>query len=219
MNNLSKIRERAKACHRALVELETRAGIAEAAEKLRAEPAWYAGIYDAAEPYSDEQQKLVVAEESFHQERLNRRLRDLYFSVHDLELRKTLIAKDREGGSLALSYWHQELSDAAAGLDASRSAHGHWWVWASVWGIVFIALGFNFFSLIGALGGLLVGFFNGWRMEHEAVGARARAVADAECKMKEAERIWNEVRNEPQLFSQREAATGQPNSEGRLRAV
>lgn len=88
-----------------------------------------------------------------------------------------------------------------------------------MWGIVFIALGFNFFSLIGALGGLLAGFFNGWRMEHEAVGARARALADAECKMKEAEQIWNELRNEPQLFSQREAATGQPDSGGRLRAA
>jgi hypothetical protein len=83
-------------------ELETRAGIAEAAEKLRKEPPNYLGIYDAAERDSDEQRELETAEERFHQEHTTRRLRDLYFTVGDAELRKELIAKDREEGRLNL---------------------------------------------------------------------------------------------------------------------
>lgn len=216
---LSEVRELAKACHRELVELETRAGIADAAEKLRTEPPHYHLVYDAAEPYSDAQREAERAEEAFHQQRTTRRIRDLYFAVQDAELRKELIAKDREEGTLALRYWQQELSDAAAKLDTARSTQKHWWVWASVWGISLLALGFHFFGLIGALGGLLVGYLNGRRMEHDALRVRDSAVADAERELKEAEETWNNVRNQPQTFSQQEAKTGEPDPESRLRAV
>ena len=139
---LSEARERIKACHRELIELETRAGIVEAAEKLRTEPPSYFGIYDAAEPYSDEQRELERSEEAFHQQRINRRIRDLYFGIRDVELRRQLIATHREEGTLALDYWRQGLSDAAAKLEKARASHGHWWLWASVWGVALLALGF-----------------------------------------------------------------------------
>jgi hypothetical protein len=216
---LSEVREQAKACHQELVELETRAGIVDAAEKLRTEPPHYHLVYDAAEPYSDAQREAKQAEEAFHQQHATRRTRDLYFAVQDAELRKKLIAKDREEGTLALCYWQQELSDAAVRLDTARSMHKHWWAWASMWGIGLLALGFHFFGLIGALGGLLVGYLNGRRMEHEALRARDTAVVDAERELKEAEETWNHVRNQPQTFSQREAKTGEPEPESRMRAV
>jgi hypothetical protein len=216
---LNEAREQVKACHQELINLEARAGIAEAAEKLRAEPPDYIGVYDAAEPYSDEKRELEQAEEAFHQQRTNRRMRDLYFAVGDAELRRELIAKDREEGSLALRYWQQELSDAAARLETAPSMHRHWWVWASVWGIALLVSGFYIFGLIGALGGLLVGYLNGRRIEHEAIRARDTARVDAERELKEAEETWNDVRNQPQTFSQREAKTGEPDPEGLLRAV
>jgi hypothetical protein len=213
---LSKIREQAKACRRRIIELEIYAGIAEAAEKLRKEPASYMLIYDAAEPYSDEQQKLVAEEESFHQKRVIRRLRDIYFSVHDREIRKALIAKNREEGCVALSFWHQEVNDAAAKVEDTRLAHAHWWAVASIVGIAFIALGFCFFNLIGALCGLLVGLFTGLRMEQVARRAREQDIREAKRELKDAEQIWNEVRNEPQAFSQREASTGEPDPDSAL---
>ncbi len=216
---LNEAREQVKACHQELIDLETRAGIAEAAEKLRTKSPEYWRVYDAAESYSDEQQEIEEAEEKFHQERTTRRIRDLYFGVPDPEHRKELIAKDREEGNLALRYWQQELSDAAAKLDTARSTRKHWWVWASVWGIALLALGFHLFGLIGALGGLLVGYLNGRRMEHEALRARDSAVVDAERELKEAEETWNDVRNQPQTFSQREAKTGESDPESLLRAV
>ena len=141
-NNTPARQAASKACHQALVKLETRAGIAEAAEKLRTEPASYLSVYDAAEPYSDKQRELVEAEETFHQEDITRRLRNLYFSVRDAKLRRQLIAQDREEGDLALSYWQQDLSDAARACETVRKAHDYWWAWASVWGIVFIGIGF-----------------------------------------------------------------------------
>jgi hypothetical protein len=207
---LREIREQAKACHRALVELEARAGIAEKAERLRTEPANYIGIYDAAEFWSDDLTNLTRAEEAFHEKRMTHRLRDLYFAVDDVELRKKLIAKAREEGSINLSYFQQELADAATRLEAARSAHQHWSVWASIWGALFIAGGHHFFGLPGALGGLLLGFFNGWSLRDRAVRLREGDIVEAERELKEAEDTWNRIRNEPQTFSQREANTGEP---------
>jgi hypothetical protein len=177
-----------KACYQALVKLETRAGIAEAAEKLRTEPGSYSYVYDVAERYGDKHRELLEEETTFHQETITRKFRKLYFSVPDAKLRKQLIAKSREEGDLALRYWQQELSDAAQARETARKAH----------------------DLVGALAGLLVGFFYGWRTEQVAVRDRAAEIADAERNLKEAEQLWDEVRNEPQMFSQLEAQTGEP---------
>jgi hypothetical protein len=107
-------------------------------------PASYLGVYDAAEPYSDEQRELEASVETFHQKRATRRLRDLYFKVRDLELRKELMSKDREEGSLSLRYYQRELSEAAGRLETARSMRRHWWVWASICGVLFLGLGFSF---------------------------------------------------------------------------
>jgi|SRR5579864_7244190 len=82
-----------------------------------------------------------------------------------------------------------------------------------------LVIEFHFFGLIGALGGLLVGYLSGRRMEHEALRARDTAATDAEMELKEAKETWNNVRNQPQTFSQREEKTGDPDPESLLRAV
>src|SRR3974390_2946044 len=114
---LNAARERSRECHRALVELEVRAGVAEEAERLRTAPPRYHRIYDAAEPDSNEMRKLEAEEESFQRERTTRGIRDLYFGDHNIALHKKLIAKDREEGSLAISYLQQEVAEAAADLE------------------------------------------------------------------------------------------------------
>ena len=98
----------------------------------------------------------------------------------------------------------------------AQSSHRHWWIWASLWGAILIAVGFHFFSSFGALSGLLIGYFNGWRIEHQGLQERASAIADAERERAEAEKTWHEVRNEQQLFSQREARTGEPDRDNWL---
>ena len=79
-----------------------------------------------------------------------------------------------------------------------------------MWGFGLIALGYYVFGLIGALSGLLAGFLSGRRMEFAALRDRDSKIADAENDLKDAEEYWNKLRNEPWLFSQREAMTGEP---------
>jgi len=216
---LDNIQQQAKGCHQALIELERLAGIADSAETIRSELPNYFAVYDAAELHSDKQRELELYEEKSQQRRIRRRLRDLYFSISDLEFRKRLISHDREAGDIALRFFQQELADAARNLDIARSAHNHWWVWAAFWGSLIIGSAYYFFGLIGALGGLLLGFFNGRHMEQGASRARETAVIDAERELQEAQAMWDGVRNEPQNFSQREARTGEPDTESQLPAA
>jgi hypothetical protein len=209
-----KIREQVQACHQTLVELEERAGIAKAAEEIRNELPWYFEIYDA-EQYSDKRRELAAFETQMQQDRASRRLRKLYFEVHDIDLRKGLIAKEREEGDLALRFFEAEVDDASRRCRAAQSTGTNWWVWASVWGVVLIGIGFHLFGIIGALGGLLVGYFSGRSIEQSALQARQTAVAEAEREMQEAKQHWDKVRNEPQTFSRREAISGEPDQDDR----
>jgi hypothetical protein len=183
------IRQQAKACHQALVDLEARAGIAEAAEKARNEPPNYFSVYDAAEPHSDEQRELEAFEEQAQQRRATRRLRTLYFAVPDGNLRKELIARHREEGDLPLRFWREEVSDAARRLTAAQSAGKHWWVAASVCGIGRLGLGFYLFGMVGALGGLIVGYFSGRSLEQSALRTRQTAVEEAERELRKPSRM------------------------------
>jgi hypothetical protein len=202
------IRKRCQESHRELIELEDRARIKEAAEKLRNEPPHYHLVYDAAEPFSDEQKNAERAEEDAHKQRTALRMRNLYFSVSDVELRKLLIAKDREEREIGLTWWRQELNDANAKLDMSRTSSGNWWLWASICGVAFIGFGYRYFGVPGALCGLLVGYLSSRKIEADAHRSRDSAVEIAENEAKEAEKVWNEVRNEPPMFSRAEARSG-----------
>jgi hypothetical protein len=145
-----------------------------------------------------------------HDKRITRRIRELYFNVPDVNLRKQLIAKEREVGNLVLQRCQEELNEAAAELKAARSSRQYWWVYASVAGATFITVGFIFFGLIGGLAGLLIGFCLGRQLEHETRRSREEEVKEAERVLKEREQNWIEERNAPQIFSQREAKTGEP---------
>jgi len=94
--------------------------------------------------------------------------------VADIDLRKALIAKVREEENLGLCFWREELSDGAARLSAAEAIGNHWWVWVSLWVVDLIGLGYYLIGIIGAIGGLLVGYFNGWSLESSARRARER---------------------------------------------
>jgi hypothetical protein len=209
-DKLSEIRTQIRDLQRDLVGLEARAGIAKNAEKLRRDAPHYEFVYDAAERFSDRQRELEEYEERSHEAKTTWRLRDLYFSVRDAELRKELIAKEREIGQLAVDYWRQELAGAAVRLKCTKSAHQKSWVSASIWGVLFIGLGFYFIGFVGALTGLLVGYLWSRELQHRALSDRESVIEEASREFREAEQTWNEVRNEPLMFSQREAKTGEP---------
>jgi len=147
--------------------------------------------------------------------RATQKIRALYFGVADVALRKELIAKDREEGELALAFWQVGMTDAARKLSAARTTGKRWWLATSALGTGFIAIGFYLFGIIGALGGLIVGYFCGRNMEQSALQARQSAIAEAEKEVKEAEQDWDKARNEPQTFSRREAGSGEPDQDER----
>lgn len=145
LSKLDEIRELLGARQRELAELEAEAGIADAAERLRSEPASNHLIYDAAEPHGDQMSKMAQNWESSHEESINHNLRKLYFSVRDVGLRRDLIRADQEVADTFRHFWHQHLSDAADRQKAAQSANTFWWVWASMCGAILIGLGFHFF--------------------------------------------------------------------------
>jgi hypothetical protein len=207
------LRKQMEACHQALIELEASAGIAQAAEALRNEPPDYFWVIGAGERHSDEQREAVAFEEKWHADRTTRRIRELYFAVHDVALRKALIAKVREEENLNVRFWQEELSDAAARHRAAQATGTRWWIVASLCGVFAVVLGFSLFGIIGAMGGLLVGYFSGRSLEHSFRRARESAIAIAEEELKEAQDTWDKTRNEPLTFSRDEAWTGEPDKE------
>lgn len=209
-----KLREKIKVRQRQLVELEVEAGIADAAERLRSEPPSYHLVYDAVESGSDEMGEMAHDLESSHQKSIDRKLRKLYFSVGDVRLRRDLIEADREVGNCVQEFWRQELEEAYERQKAAQSTNSFWWVWASICGAILIGLGFHFFGLVGALAGLLAGYLWSRQMERNAMKARQEAIADAECRFRDAEQTWKEARNEKRKFSSQEAKTGEPDRRG-----
>jgi hypothetical protein len=136
-----KLRQQLQARDQELIELEARAGIAEEAEKLRKAPA---SLFPAAldkEMYSDAWHEAMKEEElteKAHVRFTDRRLRKLYFTVQDADLRKTLMAKQREIGGLNGHFWQEELADAARRPKAAQRAGRWWWALASFWGAGYV---------------------------------------------------------------------------------
>jgi hypothetical protein len=120
---VKRIRERIKARHQELVEMEQRAGIHEKAEALRNEPPDYFGFIAGLEWDSDERRRAETAAEEYHADRTVRKIRELYFSVADVELRKALIGKDREEEEAGRKYWEERLSYE---IRESARASPHW---------------------------------------------------------------------------------------------
>src|SRR5438067_1557289 len=104
---LAEIRMRAQACHSEVQRLEFEAGINWKMDALRAEPPNFIFVYDVGERHSDEHRSAIDCERQSNADGFKRKLRDLYFSVADLELRKALMAKDRQEGEIALEF-HQQ---------------------------------------------------------------------------------------------------------------
>src|ERR1700692_2113261 len=99
-DKLCDVRTQTRALQRDLEKLEAHAGIAETALKLRTASPLFEHVYFAHETDPDRKQALIDFERRLHEDKTNRRMRDLYFSVRDAELRKALIAKEREIGEL-----------------------------------------------------------------------------------------------------------------------
>jgi hypothetical protein len=218
------IREQIRARHKELERLEARAGIGAPAEQLRRASPLFKHARFARETDPDRRQELWIDfERRLHEEKTNRGMRELYFSVRDTDLRRALIEKEREIGHLSLRFWQEELNEAAARLRDTETTGRYWWVSPSILGIFFIGGNYYLFGLYGAVlvGPILLVFF--WILlaqesHRQALPRREAAIEKANRKFKDAEKNWNIAKDQPQLFSPVEAMTGEPDR-GPLQAL
>lgn len=207
-----KIRYQIRARHQELGQLEARAGIGVPADQLRRASLRFEHVYFAHETDPGPKQALIDFERRLHEEKTNRRTRDLYSCVRDTGLRRALIEKEREIANLSLRFWCEELNEAADRLRETETAGRNWWVPPSILGIFFIGGSYYFVGQPGALIGLLllvVWVLQARKSHHQAL-PRREAIEQANRESKDAEKTWLEAKNEPLLFSEREALTGEP---------
>jgi len=138
-------------------------------------------------------------------------VRERYFAVPDVALRKKLIRAERACSRAWPATMHALLEEARRKLaKAQRRANAPLpWLQAGLWAAACVAIGASFFQLYGAIAGALVGFFLGQGVIAGARTSRPEAVRIAQENVdsrQESEEIgWG-----PEYFSESEEETGQP---------
>lgn len=181
-----------------LRELHQQAGIANAVENL-SPPSGFPPDLDL--PFgSEEARRAREIEEEHQSRRFARKLRQLYFGVPDLELRKELIQTSRLLDEKRIAEaW--AATDEARGDLAKANELSKWWIVASAAGIGAVCLGYQLAGIAGAIGGALVGFFFGRSLEADTKARQEAAVASAEELFKLAQETARKVTDRGYIFS------------------
>ena len=190
-------------CARQRRALEQKAGIAETVSL--AYDGRYLSIPNPAEESREENQVLDTEKKAI---RLH--IRDAYFSIADMGLRKKLIAKSRECEALRRRWFQQEVSDAHARLKALNTSIRQWWLLAALCGTGFIGGGYFIFAVPGAIAGALAGLFLGRAIEHADESRRKAELKEAENDLAFAKTNLHKVTGEEPAFSQSEEYSGEP---------
>lgn len=137
-------------------------------------------------------------------------VRDAYFSVTDMQMRRDLIALQREIDRRTARSYESAVTDAKReAADARRQLLAQPWDLAGIIAIVAVAVGYWKFGLPGAIGGAVGGFFFGY-------GVIARARSDAQSNLEFAENRVTEAEEDnrvqkcyPECFSLNEEIAGE----------
>jgi len=144
-------------------------------------------------------------------EHTRRRIRDIYFSIIDSDLRCKLIAVDRK---LYLNWLQRkeyfreaEGKVSEAKLEKDREP----WKMVVLIGGGAVAIGYFVAGPIGSIGGAVVGFFLGLGVFPLAKFAARNAVQYAERGLNEIEESWEEAPSMPPNFAVDEELSGERN--------
>src|SRR5450631_1734756 len=139
-----------------------------------------------------------------------RKVRQLYFAVEDLELRRELIRKRRECDRAHKGHLQVELAKTRQKLtDAQKQAQTLPWLRAGCLAAVFVAIGAYFFQLYGAIGGALIGFFAAQGAIANARTAAADKVRVAQADLDQELTDMGEIDLCPDWFNASEERTGE----------
>ena len=202
------IEQKLRAFEREARELVQQAGIAEEAE--RAALPHSALHWDSDAPIGSEQERRETVEYWEDQRRTTAYLlRKAFFSVSDVEMRKRLIAKQREIEDLRRDLFVQAAHDADTALEEARIPRPTWWIAAAIVGTTLVAAGYHFFGIPGTVAGAVTGYFIGRYLEEFAKADHDARMRRAENAQKEAKASKDEILNRPQIFSREEEKTGE----------
>ena len=196
-------------------ELEARAGIAADTKNAREDSFFPRHVFSDTPLFTEA--SFREGEEDFARERasINRKIRHLYFSIPDIELRKLLIEKDRTYTDAHRNWFVASRDDAEQALTHAHSVRRHWWVSAAFYGVLLVLGGYFFFKIPGALAGVVAAFFLGRGIEEKARQTRENAIKRAQENLSSAGKTAEEVLSRAYTFTRREKFTGTPEEQRR----
>lgn len=190
-----------------LRDLERKAGIGDAADRLRHPGATTAmrhepGVEEPGGDGSPDPYSLLRDAAQL------RELRALYFNVGHSPLRNSLIAKQRELALFERTGIRTRLDAARRDVEAlRRRASEGWWI-AAVVGASLVIIGYVLFAVFGAIAGGAAALFVGNGIEQSARRRFEHAIAIANEEMSLAAAVAATADQMPPLFSEIEGATG-----------
>lgn len=203
MANSGSTTEQAKRLGEELDALERQAGIHDQAERAREAPVFWFNPFDLTHQQRAEEQDT-------HATRIRRKIRDAYFSIADLDLRKRLISTDRKLHEVWLRSCDDDIGEAAQSVAKARAAADRQpWEMAALIAGVCVAVGYVGAGLPGAIGGAVVGFFLGQGTIANAKSKARQHLESAEDLLKEAKADNEELAKRPEYFTVGEELTGE----------
>jgi hypothetical protein len=187
------IRQEAINLHRALADLELKAGIFAEAEAIRETHPGPHDLSNLRPPPADTKanEQWWKAEEEWerrHAKRQEQKILRLYAGVVDSSLREALISKDREEEDAAYAFALAELDEARDDLERVTNASRPWGFPVMV-AVVCVVLGNFAYGPAGAVGGVLVAGFtalryiNNWKRENLCQMAQAKQDYDLQLRI------------------------------------
>lgn len=129
-----------------------------------------------------------VSSEEYHADEhddFRRHARDAYFSVRNMDLRKKLIAAQRNIERCIDQRHDADVIEAETALQTASAKQGSVpWLVAGFWALVSVALGAWQWGVIGAIGGAVFGYFLGNSIVAEANKKAASEVSEAQETLK-----------------------------------
>jgi hypothetical protein len=198
MNDEEKLEELERKCN----ALESSAGITEDVERARE------GRFIPLGAFGED----VSPDEYFADEYdyIRRKIRDAYFSVKDIELRKELIKLRREIEKYHQESYQGDINLAHKEIDKAKlNGRKLPWETAALLGVASVALGYWLFDIVGALAGAVGGFFIGQGTISDARSIAETELEQATNELKQAENDQKLMRLRPDCFSLEEELAGE----------
>jgi hypothetical protein len=140
-------------------------------------------------------------------------LRDAYFAVSDLELRKRLICLDRKYHKALSDFWNEDAQASERDLSqAQKAAAKSRWPLAALLGGGFVAIGYMVAGLLGAAGGVAIGIYSARLTIADGKAAARAAIVTAEGELEDKRTLNAEISNHL-AFSVHEEKTGEREDE------